>query len=187
MRLIRGEDGNLIQTGIADHQPISLKRQSTMKGVATRRKRMTTAAEKKLCFAFQAMAWHLGGVVRYQRERTVHIADMLSRSLDFYFSAAKLGVEADGRSHDGEIQAAKDAWTDELILTNDGIRILRFSNEIIMESVHVVVAQVATQLRNRHRWPYSIHERFNFLVKRAETAESWREATTEFIIQRKQR
>lgn len=78
MRLIRGEDGKLIQTGIADHQPIPLRKQLTMKGVATRRKELTTPAEKKLCLALQALVYYMGGAIRYQRERTVHIADILS-------------------------------------------------------------------------------------------------------------
>lgn len=186
MRLIRGIDGKLFQAGIADNQPIPIKKQLTMKGVSTRRKALTTPAEKKLCFALQALVWYTGGVARYQREKTVHIADTLSRSLDFYFSQGKLGIEADGRSHTAELQAAKDAWTDEIMLAQSGILVLRFTNAAILEDIHSVIASVAINLRDRHRWPYDIRCRFDRLIAMAASPESWKSATTEFIEGRRQ-
>ena len=76
-------------------QPISLKKQCTMKGVKAHRLRTTTHAEKKMCFTFQAMCWHVGGIVRYRREKTIHRVDILSRSADFYFKEGKLGIEVE--------------------------------------------------------------------------------------------
>ncbi len=187
MRLIRGEDGKLFQAGSVDLQPIPLKKQLTMKGVSTRRKALTTPAEKKLCFALQAVVWFMGGCVRYQREKTVHLADILSRSIDFFFPQGKLGIEADGRSHADAIQGAKDVWTDELMLKHSGILVARFRNEAILGEIHSVARAIAVHLRDRHGWPMAIRNRFDELIQAASSPESWRALTTGFLTDRRRR
>ncbi len=163
----------MFPVGVADQSPISLRRQAMMRQVAVRRKKLTTHAERKLLFHFGIMNAELGGIARYQREKTIHIADMLSRSLDFYFSCSKVCVEADGSSHSGEINQAKDAWADSLIAQHLNVVTLRFSNEVILGSVHVVINAVATSLRDRHNWPKRIARNFDAVIRASETEESW--------------
>lgn len=130
------------------------------------------------------MSWFMRGILRYQRERTVHIADMMSRSLDFYFAQGKLGIEVDGGYHREELQAAKDKWTDELMLEHDNILVLRFTNEIVLEDTHKVVVAVATALRDRHNWPLRIKAMFNKLISHAATQESWSKALCHYYHNR---
>jgi very-short-patch-repair endonuclease len=172
-KLMRAEDGTLQSVGLADGQPISHKKQSTMKGVSRRRKNVTTPAEKRMVFALRVMCWKLGGIVKYQREKTVHIADMLSRSLDFYFNQGRLGIEIDGDSHSGELQKAKDQWTDELIEQHGHVKILRFSNAQVFSAVHEVIFAIAEELRDRHSWPIKFRRRFDIVRSHASDAEHW--------------
>jgi very-short-patch-repair endonuclease len=105
--------------------------------------------------------------------------------LDFYFSFGKIGIEADGRSHRDELQAAKDEWLDKLMLERGGIKVLRFRNEQILESVHVVVGEIAAELCARHNWPRKINEDFYQFRIRCSSPDSWLKLTTEFIETRK--
>ena len=182
--LKRHDSGTMYQVGIADQCEIPLNRQNMMKQVAKRRKRLTTRPEAKLCFAFQVMKWGVGDVIHYQREKTIHLADMLSRSLDFYFNTTKLAVEADGTSHDGELARAKDDWTDRL-MKEAGISMLRFRNEFIMESVHLVVRDVATHLRDNHNWPLKIRQNFDWVISFTEKDTYWKIFCGKFVEARR--
>jgi very-short-patch-repair endonuclease len=187
MKLLQDENGRLYQAGIADSQPISLQKQATMRSLSERRKAITTQAEKKMCFALQVLVWRTGGVARYQREKTVHIADILSRSLDFYFSQGKVGIEVDGKSHNCVEQKAKDEWTDRLMMQHSGILVLRFSNENVMANIHAVIGPLAEQLRQRHHWPAAIRARFDAVIQAASSPESWQSLATAMLDARRQR
>ena len=68
--------------------------------------------------------------------------------LDFYCPAEKLAVELDGSHH----------WTDEEVIANDkrrteylnahGIRVLRFSNQEVINNTPSVLQQIAHAFRN---------------------------------------
>lgn len=181
MKFIRGEDGRLVPVGVVDLLPTPPKRQSMMKSLSARRKKITTPAEKKLAFHLQSMIWHLGGIVHFQRERTVHLADILSRSLDFYFSACKVGIEVDGKSHDDEIQKAKDEWTDRLMIDHDRILVLRFTNENVFNNVAAVIKDIADTLLSRHSWPNKLRLRFEAVIEMADNQDSWQRATGKYL------
>ena len=155
-----------------------------MNALTKQRKKLTTPAEKKMCATLQAVVWFMNGIVRFQRERPVHLADMMSRSLDFYFSQGKLGIEVDGGYHREEIQAAKDKWTDELMLKHDNILVLRFTNEEVLNDTYRVVAVIVTNLRNRHNWPKRLKDKFDKLLSHTATKESWNKALCIFYQNR---
>lgn len=184
MKLIRGDDEKLFQVGIADLLPISQKKQNIMKSVRQHRLKLTTPAEKKLCFGLQVLVWSTGGIARYQREKIVHISDMLSRSVDFYFSCSKLGIEVDGESHNTEIQSAKDKWTDELMLIHDKIFVLRFTNKEVLSNVGFVMSKIAKELMERHNWPRSLRIRFQKFFAYASDNNRWNELVQQFLANR---
>jgi very-short-patch-repair endonuclease len=183
--LLRDESGRMYQAGIADSQPISAKKQSIMRRVTNSRLNLSTPAEKKLCFAFQVMGGTLGNCCRYQREKTVHFADVISRSLDFYFSECRLAVEADGHSHANEMQRAKDEWTDRMLL-DKGVMVMRFGNAQILGNIHQVIHELAAQLLARHRWPRKLRDRFDLLMWQSESADRWQATCIRFLDARHQ-
>jgi very-short-patch-repair endonuclease len=183
--LARGSDGKLFQVGIADGSPICGSKRSFMRTLSANRKHASTPAEKKLCLALQVLRWKLGFIFRFQRERTVHLADMLSRSLDFYFSQGKLGIEADGGYHRSEQQAAKDEWTDKLMAEHGNILVLRFTNERILGQPHAVSAEIAAKLKQRHNWPRTICGRFDEFIVQCDSAESWNRMVGEMLMARR--
>lgn len=185
-KLIRQEDGRLSQNGIADGGPIDLRKQAIMRRVSRSRLTQSTPAEKKLTFHLQVLTWAMGErICPYQREKTVHIADILSRSLDFYFSCSKLGLEVDGGSHNGEMQAAKDEWTDKLILEHAKIQILRFKNAQVFDAPHSVIVQILSALLVRHNWPRRIREDFQLLMGRAASKDGWDSIVVKFLDDRR--
>lgn len=62
--------------------------------------------------------------------------------VDFYCAEHKLAVELDGDSHAQQVEydAARTKW-----LEQHGYRIVRFSNQDVMNSVEAVVAEIARQ------------------------------------------
>ncbi|HEY0011660.1 MAG TPA: endonuclease domain-containing protein [Allosphingosinicella sp.] len=66
-------------------------------------------------------------------------------TLDFYYAAARLGIELDGASHDMGDNPARDARRDAWLL-KQGIRIIRFAAQDVMrdpESVVTAICQAA--------------------------------------------
>ena len=63
--------------------------------------------------------------------------------VDFYAPAARLVVEVDGRSHDG--RGAADA-TREAALVALGLRVVRVSNDVVIQDVEAAVAYVRNAL-----------------------------------------
>jgi hypothetical protein len=179
-RLIRDNDGQLRQHGVVDSAQIPQRKLNIMSGLHKKRLKLTTGPEKKFCFALQVLVWGSGGLLPFQREKVVHLSDILSRSLDFYFSICKLGVEIDGRSHRENIQAAKDEWTDRLF-AEAGVKILRFSNDEVLESIHLVIDALLQNAIARHNWPPSCRLRLENIRRYAATAELWRDFCSRFL------
>ena len=61
--------------------------------------------------------------------------------LDFYCPEARLGVELDGSAHDDPTRPAYDGER-ERRLGEEGVRVIRFENRLVMEQVDVVVAAI---------------------------------------------
>ena len=61
--------------------------------------------------------------------------------LDFYCPEACLGIELDGSVHDDPARAAYDGER-EGRLREEGVRVIRFENRLVMEQVDVVVAAI---------------------------------------------
>lgn len=57
--------------------------------------------------------------------------------LDFVCFQHRLIVEADGPFHDGEHDAARDAW-----LASRGFRVMRFENSLIQSADYRVLARI---------------------------------------------
>lgn len=69
--------------------------------------------------------------------------------LDFYCSVGRLAVECDGSSHDQPIDQDYDRWRDSL-LTEFGIRVLRFPDKRIYEELGDVLDEIRNALEG-HR------------------------------------
>jgi len=66
--------------------------------------------------------------------------------LDFYCSQLRLGIEIDGNSHNGK-QEYDDIRTD--ILSEHGIKIIRYTNNDIEKNIYWVVLDLREQIKER--------------------------------------
>jgi very-short-patch-repair endonuclease len=98
-------------------------------------RREQTPAEKKLWFEF----------LREQPEKFTRQKPLGQYIADFYCSACKLVVEVDGDSHfvdDGRRDATRTAMLNLL-----GVRVIRFTNEDVMERFEAVCMEIQRVLR----------------------------------------
>lgn len=68
--------------------------------------------------------------------------------LDFYCASAKLGIEIDGDIHLKADRIARDAERDK-ILTKCGIKVIRFNNHEVIESLDATLLKILDILRIR--------------------------------------
>ena len=61
--------------------------------------------------------------------------------LDFYCPSEKLGIELDGNPHFNVVAVQKDYYRD-IILKNQGIRILRFENKLVFENQELIIEAI---------------------------------------------
>jgi very-short-patch-repair endonuclease len=61
--------------------------------------------------------------------------------LDFYCPSEKLGIELDGNPHFNVVALQKDYYRD-IILKNQGIRILRFENKLVFENQELIIEAI---------------------------------------------
>ena len=126
--------------GVAVSYPTMRRHEFTAR--ARQNRSLMTPAEQAL--------WHmLRGeklAVKFRRQQPVG-----PYILDFYCSAARLGVEADGNSHEGF--EAYDEERDRR-LAAEGIRILRFTNDEILLHPDSVQDRILEELANRPRFRY---------------------------------
>ncbi|MEM8600356.1 MAG: endonuclease domain-containing protein [Bacteroidota bacterium] len=66
--------------------------------------------------------------------------------LDFYCPAERLAVELDGNVHDDPARAAYDAKR-QAALEALGVRVLRFRNDVVLETPDLVVAAIAASFQ----------------------------------------
>jgi len=72
---------------------------------------------------------------------------MGSYIVDFYAPAAMLAVEVDGSQHQDQIHSQNDAVRDES-LKGQGLRVLRFTNQQVVDDLDGVVCAVAEALKS---------------------------------------
>jgi len=96
-----------------------------------------TPAEKKLWEALKGKK--LGGV-RFRRQHPIG-----RYILDFYCHSSKLGIELDGAYHQDKLQQWSDADR-TLFLEDLGLRIIRFTNEEVLENLSVVLSTIEEKL-----------------------------------------
>lgn len=68
--------------------------------------------------------------------------------LDFYCPRLRIGIEIDGLIHRDPVQAAYDIQRD-LDLSSMGIRILRFSNQLVDDKIEQVLARIKSFIQNQ--------------------------------------
>ncbi|MGK7393518.1 MAG: endonuclease domain-containing protein, partial [Candidatus Cyclobacteriaceae bacterium M3_2C_046] len=68
--------------------------------------------------------------------------------LDFYCSEAKVGIELDGYYHQDKNQKAYDFARENLIKEKYGIRILRFWNSEVENSLEMVLENIVKFIKN---------------------------------------
>ena len=95
-------------------------------------------------FWSQVRAGRLGG---FKFKRQVPIGPYIA---DFTCTSARLIVELDGPSHDGERSSARDAARDAF-LRGQGFTVLRFSNDLVIGGLALVMSEVEGALAARRR------------------------------------
>lgn len=102
----------------------------------------------------ESMLWdHLhGGRLCHARFRRQHV--IAGFIVDFYCHAARLVVEVDGEIH--AHQAAEDARR-EKALTAFGVRVIRFSNEAVMNDLSAVLRRIAAALTSQQEAMNTLH------------------------------
>ncbi len=73
---------------------------------------------------------------------------ILNYIVDFYSSTAKLAIECDGAQHAEQEQAIDDKIRDDQIAQLD-ILVLRFSNELIINNILLVIKNIWDQVKQR--------------------------------------
>ena len=71
--------------------------------------------------------------------------------LDFYSAEVRLGIEVDGSAHEGV--EAYDAERDRRLVA-EGIQVLRFANEEVLEDMESVVERILAAIDARPRFRY---------------------------------
>ena len=107
-------------------------------------------ALRRACTDAEAVLWRclrdrqVGGVkFRRQHEYGPFI-------LDFYCHEFRLGVELDGAGHNEPAQSERDCLRDR-VLASAGIRVLRFTNQAVLERREQVLTVVAHALAGARR------------------------------------
>ena len=96
-----------------------------------------TPAEKKLWEALKGKK--LSGV-KFRRQHPIG-----RYILDFYCHSNKLGIELDGAYHQDKLQQWSDADR-TIFLENLGLRIIRFTNEAVLENLEEVLIDIQGKL-----------------------------------------
>ena len=110
--------------------------QSSRKFARARRRAMTKAE----ALLWSALRDH--GLAGHKFRRQTPIGPYFA---DFACLARKLVVEADGRSHEGEEAALRDAARD-VWFARAGYRVLRFSDDVIIGGLSIVVERIRAAL-----------------------------------------
>lgn len=110
---------------------------SAKRDFAAQMRRAPTAAEATLWYYLKGK--QIGFVFHRQSLQRGYI-------LDFYCPKLKLAIEVDGSVHNLARQAEEDARKEEA-LTNWGIKILRFTNQDVLDFSSVVMARIKTTLK----------------------------------------
>jgi len=140
-----------LQTGRADCAPLARRSERVMlvrvdqpqpfhqssRKFARARRRAMTKAETLL---WSALRDH--GLAGHKFRRQTPIGPYFA---DFACLARKLVVEADGRSHEDEEAARRDAARD-LWFARAGFRVLRFSDDLIIGGLPIVVERISAAL-----------------------------------------
>lgn len=71
--------------------------------------------------------------------------------LDLYSHSARLAVEVDGTSHTSPSARLRDAIRDRVLLSREGIRTLRFTNEEVIQNLPAVVTAIAEVAASRYK------------------------------------
>ena len=112
-----------------------LRYRRTLKSRAQFLRRDPTPAEKKLWFEF----------LRDQPQKFTRQKPLGRYIADFYCSSCALVIEVDGDSHYSDRGESHDAER-TAALTRFGVRVLRFSNEDVMERFEAVCWQISQLL-----------------------------------------
>jgi very-short-patch-repair endonuclease len=97
-----------------------------------------TPAEKKLWFEF----------LRDLPEKFTRQKPLGCYVADFYCASRKLAVEIDGDSHFTAVGVTHDAARD-VSLMNSGVKLIRFTNEDVMQRFEAVCLEIAAVLEGR--------------------------------------
>lgn len=135
----------------------------------------STEAEKILWESLRAS--RLGFKIRRQHP-------MQQRILDFYCHESRVGIELDGSIHEQHEQALYDKERTE-VLSDLGIRIVRFQNEEVLHHLPMVIARIEELLRAplpsgeglgvRVVWLHSTQKKALFIRGFGELAKKWPE------------
>jgi very-short-patch-repair endonuclease len=96
----------------------------------------------------EALLWQLlrdRQLLGFKFRRQHQFGDYLA---DFYCREARLVVECDGSVHDGKEQWHHDQNRDAYVI-GQGVRVLRFTNEQVMNDTEAVLAKIVTHLEDR--------------------------------------
>ncbi len=160
--------------GIVDNKVVPRRRVRAMIAWTKRRLSYATPEEQLMHDALGVFTRFMCEQIRAQREYPVHLFATTARSLDFFISSGRLGIEVDGKNHYMKPQAGKDEWSDELMLKHGDILVARFSNHEVNTNMHRVIAAVVGLLRDRRDWPKNIKQELNAFAAYADTEEGWR-------------
>jgi very-short-patch-repair endonuclease len=106
-----------------------------LKPIAREIRHFPTAAEDVL---WQALRRHELGGLHFRRQHPIG-----SYIVDFYCAKAKLVIEFDGPIHLSQVE--EDANRDDFLVTT-GLRVLRFTNDRVLEAIDGVIDEVRNAL-----------------------------------------
>ena len=116
-----------------------LRYKSGLKSIGRRLRSEMTECERLLWSRLRRKQLHN---VQFYRQKPIG-----SYIVDLYAPAARLVVEVDGPRHQDRIYAQNDAHRDES-LKSQGLRVLRFTNQQVLQDLDSVVWTVAEALKS---------------------------------------
>jgi leucyl-tRNA synthetase len=73
--------------------------------------------------------------------------------VDFYVPSARLVIEVDGGVHDAQVEEDQ---LRTLALESEGLRVIRFRNEAVLDDLPWVIARIEDAMQNDERRPSSV-------------------------------
>jgi len=175
------KNGKLTEVGLIDGCEISQKRKNMLIGVAKTHINHPTKHEKILLYNINCLRRMCWSKFRYQREKTVHLADNIGRVIDIYFNKQRFAIEIDGKWHNEDLQFQWDKWRDKLLRDNR-ITVIRVKNHDVAENIDDVMLRVINGLIYGARMGTKAIRKLKYIRKQLDEGIKWKEIINRFNL-----